>query len=322
LGRFEERVRLYKRKDVRLILSYIVNKAGKLEPKLSKNGYTFLTLNKILGKDPIPILEELAKEEIIKPYLVDVEVVCPKCSSNELKEKYLCPFCMSFNLERKTLIEHYACGVVDSLEKFIHNGEYICPKCNKTLKLIGTDYRKIYNVYVCKECGKNFSIPNIFHKCLNCDYLFNHEEAKLNKVFGYKLNEDLENEIIANCIIETPLIDILKKEGYSVNSLDTLKGLSGINHVFDLIARKNDEIIAITIASDVEEVGVEAVTGHFMKVYDSHPTKSIMIAFPKLSNEAKKLANLYAIDLIEGESIEEIKEKFKNMFRSVLEEKS
>jgi predicted RNA-binding Zn-ribbon protein involved in translation (DUF1610 family) len=298
----------------------MINEIEYLEPKLDKEGYTFPTLDKILGKKSIPIIEELAKKGILKPYLIDVEIVCPKCNSNSLKDKYLCPFCMSFNLEKKTLIEHYACGAVDFLEKFIHDNEYICPKCNKTLKLIGADYRKIENAYTCKECGKNFSLPNIIHKCLNCDNSFNYEEAKLNQVFGYKLNEDLRNEIIANSIIEDPLIEILEGKGYSVSSLGMLPGLSGVNHVFDLIARKNEEVIAITIASDVEEVGVEVITSHFAKVYDSHPTKSIIIAFPKLSNEAKKLASLYAIDVIEGETIEKIKEKFKEKTALLLKE--
>ncbi|MEM3061622.1 MAG: hypothetical protein QW265_04355, partial [Candidatus Bathyarchaeia archaeon] len=207
----EERMRLYKIKETRLILGYIVKEVEYLEPKFGKEGYTYPAVDKILGKKTSPILEDLAKKEILKPYLVGIEIVCPKCNSSSLKDKYLCPFCTSFNLEKKTLIEHYACGVVDSLEKFLHDGEYICPKCNKTLKLIGTDYRKFENVYLCNECGKNFSLPNVVHECLNCNHSFNYEEAKINQVFGYKLNEDLRDEIIANVIIETPLVEILER---------------------------------------------------------------------------------------------------------------
>ncbi|MEM3522548.1 MAG: restriction endonuclease [Candidatus Bathyarchaeia archaeon] len=303
-----------------MLLSYMVNEVEYLEPKLDKEGYKFPTLNKILGEKSISILEELVEKGILKHYLVDVEIICPKCNSSILKDKYVCPFCTSFNLERKTLIEHYACGAVDFLEKFIHDDKYVCPKCNKTLKLIGTDYRKIENIYICRECGKNFSLPNIVHKCLICNHAFNYEEAKLNQVFGYKLNEDLKNEIIVNSVIEDPLIKILKKEGYSTESFGTLLGISGVNHTFELIARKNSEVIAITIVSDVKEVGVDVVTSHFAKAYDAHPTKSMIIAFPKLSNEAKKLANLYAIDVIEGETIEEIKKRFERKISFQLNE--
>jgi rRNA maturation endonuclease Nob1 len=294
----------------------MINGHENLEPKLQEGKYVFQEVSKILGEKMGSIFKELAEKRVLKPYLVDIEVTCPQCASEKLKDRYLCPFCGSFKLIRRTLIEHYSCGTVDFLKKFLKNDEYICPKCNKPLKLIGVDYRRLDNVYRCESCKKIFSLPNIIHKCLLCGTIFSYEKAKLKKVFGYILNEDIKHEIIANCVIEAPLVEILKERGYSVNSPGMLRGSSGIDHMFDIVAIR-DKVIAIAVASDTKAIGSEHIIEHFAKAFDSQPTYSIIIASPKLNDEAKKLATLYGIKIIEGEVIEEIKEKFKNVIEQI-----
>ncbi|MBS7656124.1 hypothetical protein KEJ50_06480 [Candidatus Bathyarchaeota archaeon] len=312
-----ERKHLYKKRETHLLLSYMINGHEDLKPKLQNGIYTFQEVNEILGNEANLILEELAEKEILKPYLVDMEVTCPKCASKKLKVKYLCPFCNSFKLTKGTLIEHYGCGAVDYLEKFLKDNEYICPKCNKNLKLIGVDYRKLDNIYRCEECKKIFSLPDILHICLDCESSFNYEGVKLTQVYGYRLNENFRDEIIANCVVEVQLTELLKGYGWLVEHPGILTGSSEVNHAFDIIARKNKETIAITVASDVKEVEAEVIISHFAKVYDSKPTKSVVIASPKLSNEAGKLANLYMIKIIEGETVEEIKGKFKDFIKQM-----
>lgn len=293
-----------------------------LKPTLNEGRYVFQEADKILGEDASPILAELAEKNVLNPYLVDVEVSCPECGSGMLKDRYLCPFCGSFNLSKGTLMEHYGCGAVDFLEKFLRNGEYVCPKCNKPLKLVGTDYRKIENIYRCGGCKRSFSLPSIVHSCLKCEASFNHEGAKLNQVFGYRLNGELRNEITANCAIEAPLSEVLEKAGYSVDSPGMLLGSSGVDHAFDVVARKGEEVVAVSIASGVDEVGATAVVAHFAKAFDSRPTRSMIVAFPKLSGEAKKLATLYGIEVVEAEDIGEIRKKFEEAFATGGEEEN
>jgi negative regulator of replication initiation len=105
-------------------------------------------------------------------------------------------------------------------------------------------------------------------------------------------------------IMVGPIREFFKSRGFTVESPGFLKGKSGASHMFDIAASKGDivrYVIVIDLAtSTADEVSEQSIIAMFAKVYDVVPDKSFLIAIPKMSENGRKLGDLYKIDLIEG----------------------
>jgi hypothetical protein len=311
-----ERRALYLRRQIQTLLEWIINGHAKIEPSWIHESrvYRYSELDNLLGS-PVAglLLEELASKGLLKRYTVDDMIECPKCHSpDELRDRYLCLFCDSSDLRKGTLIEHYNCGHVDFAESFRGDGGLMCPKCDRVLKLLGTDYRRIDGMYRCQSCKRDSSVPKVVHVCTRCNQQFDYNQADVRPVYGYEFVEEFRGEVVANCTFETPLTEFLKKMGYSVEARKILTGLSGVEHVFDVFGERGDERIVIAIASDPKGVEEQTVANFFAKVYDVQPTRSILIAMPALRPRAKRLADLYKIEAFDGEDLNKIMEQMKN----------
>jgi len=99
------------------------------------------------------------------------------------------------------------------------------------------------------------------------------------------------------------------KEGLSVESPGLIKGKSGANHSFDIIAFQEDnlqKVIVVDLAmSTGSVVSEQPVIALFAKIFDVSPERAFLIAIPKLSENAKRMAELYKIHAIEAENQEE-----------------
>ncbi len=300
---------MFERPEVRRILSWTVQGHENHTPHWSEGeGYSFCELQKVLEqKDAATLLEELCSRGYFERYLVDTELACPKCGSvDHLRTRYSCPFCHGYRLIRATLVEHYGCGKVDLVEKFEKAGELICPKCGGKLRLIGTDYRTLQNVDWCVDCGRRSTVVNVVHLCSHCDISFDHEKAVLRPVYGYKFSENRRSEVIASCMLEASVIDIMMKKGYAIESPGSLTGKSGIAHTLDLVARSKGSLLIASIFAERKQVQAEHIVKHFAKAFDIGPERSLVIAMPRLSDEARKLAKLYGIEIVEGETATDV----------------
>jgi len=309
----ESRYALYRRREVRLLLSWTINGHEKITPILADVGYEYKEINDLLEvPNSFSLLEELSQHLLFHKAIFDMQLACPRCgSSRAIHDSYFCPFCKNHELRRGSLVEHYACNYVDFLEDFARGGELVCPKCAKTLKLMGTDYRRIDSIFRCNSCRRDFSVPGISHLCIGCKSDFTYETAKLDPIYTYTFSEELRQEVMANCVVELPILNLLKENGFKVESPGTMKGDSGIDYPFDIIATKDNKTTVIMIATAAREVGQEVVVGLFAKIYDCKPDKPIIVAIPRLSAESMKLANLYRIQVFEGSGLEEIMKKLR-----------
>jgi hypothetical protein len=131
------------------------------------------------------------------------------------------------------------------------------------------------------------------------------------------MNEEVKNEVSLDWVVITPVRDFLHDNGFEVESPAFLKGKSGANHIFDIAAFKGGmtrKITVIDLATSIENVVPEQpVIALFAKVYDVSPDNAYLIAIPKLSENGKKMAELYNIKIIEAknqkEAIKALKEK-------------
>lgn len=270
--------------------------------------------------DVAPMLEELASAGIFEKVPCDMELTCPTCnSSQELRMKYVCPFCGEPNLRKGSLVEHYLCGYVGFRHEFSSGEKLICPKCRKELRLVGTDYRLVENMFNCRSCKANFSVPGLVIRCHHCNENYSLEEPNLGTVWAYRFREELRGEVMANCVMDSALINLYQEAGYEVERSKQLKGESGLVHTFDIVATKEGRVTAILISSNPDDVGSEAVIGFFAKKVDVNPEHAILIAMPRLTEEAGKLAGVYGIETVEGRDLQEVVMQLRDGFSSVNE---
>ncbi|MEM3377349.1 MAG: hypothetical protein QW674_00175 [Candidatus Bathyarchaeia archaeon] len=310
---------LYKDRNVQVLLSKFLNgKFESLEPVYDpKTGYHYPVVESIVGdKAQVePFLNKLYAAGILERKLYDKVIFCPKCNSANISVRYSCPFCKSFNIQKSSLVEHIKCGYMDVEENFLEGDRYVCPKCKETLKKNDVDYRKAGIWCTCDECGKSFDIPVVINFCRNCRTNSTFEDCVIKDVYAYSITENVKAESFLNWFVITSIREIFAEKGLTVESPAILKGKSGANHSFDIAAYKDSgqkKIIVLDLATTTDKVVSEQpVIALFAKIFDVSPEKAYLIAIPKLSENGKRMAELYKISAIEAETQEEAVASFK-----------
>ena len=310
-----DRAELYKMHPTQLLLSkFLSGEISRLDPVYDpKYGYRYPIVEALVGdpEETEEFLNKLYETGILERELYDRIIYCPFCGSPNISTRYCCPYCGSFNVKKSSLIEHIQCGYIDVEEKFINkNGTLTCPKCGKKLQKPDLDYRKAGIWCKCNDCGKSFDIPVTTHFCRDCKKTFDFETAVCKDVYSYTLSEATEKEATVGWVVIAPIREFLEKLGFEVETPGFLKGKSGATHIFDIAAFKKGvtrEVTVIDLATSTDdEVSEQPVIAMFAKIYDVMPDKACLIAIPKMSENGKKMAALYKIEVIEGEDQKEV----------------
>jgi hypothetical protein len=304
----EERAELYKNHDTQAFLGkFLSGEVSVLEPAFDpKLGYHYPAVEKIVG-DPSEteaFLNKLHEAGILGRKLYDKIVSCPKCNSASISIHYCCPFCKSFDIQRSSLIEHVKCGYMDVEENF-HKGDIsVCPKCHIELKKLDVDYRRAGVWCTCRDCSKSFDIPVAALFCRNCHMNFMFEDVLIKDVYSYSMREEAIQEAALGWVLIAPIRELLTEKGFEVEAPAYLKGKSGANHMFDLVAYKGKgtrKLTVIDLATSREPaVSEQPVIALFAKIFDVSPEKAYLIAIPRMNENAKKMADLYHIETIEA----------------------
>jgi len=321
----KETLALYRDRNVQILLSkFLSGELEMLEPVYDpKTGYHYPVVEAIVGEASKvePFLSKLHAAGILEKKLYDKIIFCPKCSSADVSVHYCCPFCKSFNIQKSSLIEHVKCGYMDLEENFLEGDKYVCPKCHEALKKIDVDYKKAGIWCICEDCSKSFDIPVPAHFCRNCHTNSTFEEALIKDVYSYTLTENVKAESFLNWFLVAAIREFLIKGGLTVESPALLKGKSGANHSFDIMAYIGDDpqkMIVVDLATSTEDVVSEQpVIALFAKIFDVSPERAYLIAIPKLSENGKKMAELYKIRAIEAENQEEAIASLKESLNTV-----
>ena len=303
---------LYRDRNVQMLLSkFLSGEIEKLDPVYASDvGYRYPVVESIVG-DATQVgsfLNKLCEAGVLEKRLYDKTIFCPKCGSANVSTRYCCPFCKSFDIKKSALVEHVKCGYMDVEDKFCEGDKCVCPKCNEELRKIDVDYRKAGVWCTCKDCEKSFDVPVPAHFCRYCGKNSTFEEVIIKDVYSYTLKENVTTGSSLNLFLVTAIREFLIKERLNVESPGLLKGKSGANHSFDIVAYKADKSQAIVIdlaMSTGTVVSEQPVIALFAKIFDVSPERSYLIAIPKLSENGKKMAELYKINAIEAKNQEE-----------------
>ncbi|MGD8506600.1 MAG: hypothetical protein PVF15_08060 [Candidatus Bathyarchaeota archaeon] len=307
----EERAEIYRDPRFQTFLhKFLSGELNKLNPVFDpKQGYRYPQVEAIVA-DPATaeeFLNRLYEMAYLKRELYDKIIFCPACNSANSSIRYCCPYCRAFDIKKSSLIEHVSCGYIDAEESFQKEGKLVCPKCGKELTKPDVDYRKAGIWCSCNGCGKSFDIPVPSHFCRECNEDFTFEDANYRDVYSYALNEATMKEAGTHYLLVAPIRDFLQDHGFHVESPGFLKGKSGASHIFDIIASSDEssnKLVVMDIASSSSEdvVSEQAIISMFAKVFDVSPNMACLIAIPKISENGKKLSELYKIKLIEAEN--------------------
>jgi hypothetical protein len=299
---------IYENQAAQALLSkFLDGEITVLEPTHDpKTGYHYSAVEAII-KDASkvePILQALVNDKLLEQNLFDKVIYCPSCGSTGISFRYCCPICKSFNIKKSSLIEHVRCGYMD-LEENFHKGtvSLVCPKCHEELKQPDKDYRKAGIWCACKECGKNFDIPLTQHLCTQCHAISTFEDSVIKDVYSYTLSDAAKNKMSSTTFLIGPIRELLESDGFKVESPSSLSGKSGAKHIFNLSGRdpKTSKVIVIDLATSNEGLVTEQpVITLFAKTFDVSPSKAFLVAIPKLSENARKMAELYNIKTIDA----------------------
>ncbi len=271
------------------------------------------------------VLQLLVSENILLRKPLDCVFTCPYCRSIRMLYKLRCPTCGSTCMKTGKALEHMHCGYVDMEEGFSGPSGFQCPKCRRTLKAIGVDYRSVGIYYRCISCREvNSSIDQIFY-CMQCSRTCRINEASLTVYDSYYLNEEAKEKIM-RCTIDLSLIaETLRVHGFETELDCKVLGNSGIYHIFTVAVRnkrkrdgdaKPDIIADITISSN--EVGESSILCFMAKTTDIGCQNNIQAVVPRSSEPARKLARFYGINLVECEEVAELPKKIAELMVQIV----
>ena len=320
----KETLELYRDHATQMFLSkFLSGEIKTLEPVFDQQtGYRYPAVEAVVGdaSQVEPFLDKLYSAGVLEKKLYDKVIFCPKCGSANVSFHYCCPFCKSFDIQKSSLIEHVKCGYMDVEANFRVGDKYICPKCHEVLKKIDVDYRKAGVWCACKDCNKSFDIPVPEHFCRSCNANSTFEEVLIKDVYSYTLKESVREEASVKWFLVAPIRDFLIEEGLTVESPAFLKGKSGTEHSFDIVAYRGDsqqKPIVVDVAKSKENiVSEQPVIALFAKIFDVSPDKAYLIAIPQLSENGKKMAQLYNIQAIEAKNQKEAVKAFKEKLKA------
>jgi transcription elongation factor Elf1 len=306
----KELLKLYKDHKVQLLISkFVSDELSTLNPIYDpKQGFRYPIVDEILGgsSSTEEFLQKMFEGGVLERQLYDKIVYCPSCNSANLSIHYTCPHCKSFDVKKSSLIEHIKCGYIDTEDRFQKYGDLVCPRCNKELTKPDLDYHRAGVWCTCNQCGKSFDIPVPAHFCRECHENFTFDEAIYKDVYSYSLTPEAAKEATLGCVLTVPIIEFLEDLGFEVESPGFLNGKSGTRHMFDLTAvsagkKKNTTVIDFATSTD-DILSEQSVIAMFAKIFDATPDRACLVAIPKMSENGRKLASLYKIDLVEAKN--------------------
>ena len=125
------------------------------------------------------------------------------------------------------------------------------------------------------------------------------------------IEEDKVHQLENGPELRNQIREYLQKQGYEITEGAKLLGKSGIEHIFDMLAQRDDGFTSHTVAVCItaggnKEMEVGTIFSFANKAYDTGIHERVLIAIPKLSHEAKQLARKQRIKVIAREQIKSL----------------
>mgnify|MGYP000309448585 CR=1 FL=1 len=294
----------------------VIASKGEVEPIVKLDaGIIYMDFSNI--DNWVRVIEELLRDGLIDRRIMGRIIRCPSCRSTHVKTLYKCVYCNSFNVVKTDIINHTICGYTSTRLRFEKYGELVCPNCNMRLRTPGIDYIIIGTVFECLDCKRRMDRPNIEHECIDCGTNFTYKEAIYDPIYAYALSELGRQIVSKGLVMRLPIVRTLREMGYAVEEDSHVVGMSGIKHRFDIVAKRDGEVIAIDVLAQEENVLPELLS-MMSKVMDARVDEYIIV-MRRAPVEARRISEAHQVKLLEAETASEISLKLREFLTPVEE---
>jgi len=156
----------------------------------------------------------------------------------------------------------------------------------------------------CPDCGSNSLKARDSEsgwRCDTCGADLKASQVTLKPLHCYGISDEGVSRA-SRWLIANPIIDFLRERGYRTESPGTLLGESEVRHSFDIVAfsggADGGALVVDFFVSDAL-IGEDQVKAMFAKVFDATPLRSVLVAFPGLTEDARRLAEQYRLSFVE-----------------------
>jgi TackOD1 domain-containing protein len=304
------------------ILSQLSEKGIRtLEPRFEHDiGFRYADLEGLDLREQLDILHQFEKEGLVTSELSDTILRCPECESTRFSLQLSCTVCKSSNVTRGAVIEHLLCGNIDFDGKYgkDETNVLVCPKCGKRLKAIGVDYARPGIFYRCLDCKALLPQTENAHTCLKCTKTWNEADLKELHLMKYAVDLEKASQQFVNERLLPLVAELLSsKEGIRAESPGKIKGLSKVEHTFDLLVSNHENgepILAADLLRDDKDsnrMDNVRILAFYAKCLDanystSNVVEKILVTHSELEKEAKELAAAYGITVIQTTSPDDL----------------
>jgi hypothetical protein len=153
-----------------------------------------------LGVGQGAVMERLVEHGLCTRAIAQRVRACPACSSHQLVYGEACARCGAVDFVRETMVHHFACAHMDTLQNFRQGEALVCPKCHKTLHQIGRDYEKPADCYQCRACSFISAETRIQGRCLACQAATVPEQTVERLIYAYELTPKADEAVAAGDI--------------------------------------------------------------------------------------------------------------------------
>ncbi|MBS7651408.1 MAG: hypothetical protein QXN62_08400 [Candidatus Bathyarchaeia archaeon] len=315
------RMKLYHDKDAREIVRRFLSSDLKyIEPEIktsTKPSYPELAdIEKTTTRDLQSILDELAETGVLVGELYEKLITCPRChQSSKVFLRSKCSKCDSRKVRKNRLVEHTECGAIYKEDEYYGTEGSKCPKCGKTFQH-ETELEPIGVTYECEACGNVFNDPKQAYYCRNCAYEFQFENCELEDLYSYTLNEKIKPEALEKISVLS-VADALEGLGYKTSVPGVLSGRSGVGHEFTLTYSRGERRFAVDlVTSEGPEVNLRMILPSYAKFIDVGAERCLLIAVPRLADQARDYLEANKIPYIEGENPTDVSLKTRHYLES------
>ena len=289
-----------------------------LKPQIDASreaGYFYPEVDRVLqvpDSEAMALLESLAKVGLLERGFVEKYMYCPQCQSLNLTPGYYCVKCNSGKIAKGRILVHSICQYSGAEEEFTKGGKLLCPKCFQEMRVVGQDYNSLGVMRKCRDCGEIFAHPSIKWRCLKCSTVTPEDKVLEVDAYSYCLSANDETRLWLRFELshKPRLIKVLQERGFEVMENAKVKGRSGAEHVFDMLATRDDGVlvhrIAVGIENSTRELGIERVFSFDDKAYDCGIHDKIMVVLPTMRKEAESLAEAQKIKVIQSWDLEAV----------------
>lgn len=281
---------------------------GELKPEV--RGEDLIYPDLLEHEDWEEVLAELVIEGYVTRKVYDRIIKCPNCASMNIRSKYTCPACKSFNLEKTRIMQHTLCGFTGSELEFKRGEELVCPKCGNKLTAFRVDYIVFGWSFECLECRKRSINPVVVHTCNLCKAQFTPQEAEYVPVYSYVLTDKGVKALEEVSFLAEAIKEELISEGYKVWSKGERPGVSGMKHHFSIVVEGERGMVGVDFHPE-RELTTSDLLSYMVKVYDSNVP--YILVSEEAGEDVKNAGRAYGARVISGFNIENVKKVIKEV---------